>query len=319
MGTWLELTVAGADHRRAVSAGESAIRAIARVEARLSTWGDSSELSRLNHLPVQQWMQLSPELTRDLSEAVYWWRYTGGAFSPAMAPLIRVWGTRTGGRQPSAPELRQALSAAQMAHLELDGDRARRLHPHFGIEEGGFAKGIGLREAANAALGNGARCVELNLGGQILRAGDCQEVEVALAHPGDRQLIIAVLSLRTGSVATSGNGVRRLLVDGHERGHILDPDSGRPTRAWGSMTVVSADPVAADCLATGLYVMGPKAGRLWAARELSPEHGGEVGQTQAFDRVVIVELVDGDPVLWTTPGAAVSAIRDVPVSTHQIQ
>ena len=32
------------------------------------------------------------------------------------------------------------------------------------------------------------------------------------------------------------------------------------------MTVVADDPVAADCVSTALYVMGPDDGALWAAR-----------------------------------------------------
>ena len=47
-------------------------------------------------------------------------------------------------------------------------------------------------------------------------------------------------------------------VEGVRWGHILDPRTGRPAPAWGSVTVVSADPLEADAMATALYIMGPR-------------------------------------------------------------
>jgi thiamine biosynthesis lipoprotein len=289
MGTWVTATAYASTETTAMQANESALLAIARVETRLSTWSPSSELSRLNQSPPSTWVGLSPELSGDLHEAVAWWRRTGGAFHPGLAPLIRVWGVRKGGRNPATAELQEALAGIDMGHLQLEDNRARRLDRRFAIEEGGFAKGIGLREAAEAALVAGAVCIELNLGGQILRDGRCNETELALAHPRHRDQVIALLSLDVGSVATSGNGVRGLVVDGQEMGHILDPSSGRPTRAWGSVTVVTPDPVAADCLATALYVMGPQSGRVWLAG--NPQYAA-----------AIAELTDSGVKLWTTPG-----------------
>jgi thiamine biosynthesis lipoprotein len=288
MGTWVTVTAHAATEATAMQANESALLALARVETRLSTWSSDSELSRLNQSPPSIWVPLSPELAADLREAVVWWQRTGGVFHPGLASLMRVWGVREGGRTPTAEELQEALAGIGMEHLQLEERRARRLDRQFAIEEGGFAKGIGLREAAEAALAATAECIELNLGGQIHRAGNCDGIELALAHPRYRDQIIGLLSLDVGSVATSGNGVRRLVVDGQELGHILDPSSGRPTRAWGSVSVVSPDPVAADCLATALYVMGPESGRAWLIR--NPGYAA-----------VIAELNDNGVRLWSTP------------------
>jgi thiamine biosynthesis lipoprotein len=47
-------------------------------------------------------------------------------------------------------------------------------------------------------------------------------------------------------------------------GHIVDPRTGYPVSPWGSVTVVSADPMVADIVATALFVMGPDAAMAWA-------------------------------------------------------
>jgi thiamine biosynthesis lipoprotein len=93
--------------------------------------------------------------------------------------------------------------------------------------------------------------------------GDCRGIRVDIADPDLRDHRIATLKVRSGSVATSGNSERGLVVEGVARGHLLDPQTGYPAPDWGSVTVVAADPVAADCLSTALYIMGPKAGGEW--------------------------------------------------------
>jgi thiamine biosynthesis lipoprotein len=76
---------------------------------------------------------------------------------------------------------------------------------------------------------------------------------------------VAELSIEGGSVSTSGNGERGIVVEGERLGHILDPRTGAPAPDFGSLTVWTADPLRADCLSTGLYVLGPEWALAWAA------------------------------------------------------
>jgi thiamine biosynthesis lipoprotein len=265
MGTRLQVRVEAADRRSALAASEAAVRAVEAAEARLSTWRQESELARFNGSAPGLWVALSPALERDLGQAARWWRETGGAFDPGVASLVAAWDLRGRGRVPGADELDAARAAAGLEHFELAEGRARRLAHGFGIEEGGFGKGAALADAVGAALGAVARCVSVELGGQLMVAGDCKTMTVGIAHPRRRGEVVAWLDLRSGSVATSGNSERSVAVGGLRFGHLLDPSTGRPAADWGSVTVVAQDPVAADCLATALYVMGPERGLRWAS------------------------------------------------------
>ena len=153
----------------------------------------------------------------------------------------------------------------------------------------GFGKGVALRQAADAARLAGADCVVLDFGGQVAIEGDCREFRVDIADPDLRDHRIATLKVRSGSVATSGNSERGLVVGGVTRGHLLDPQTGSPAPDWGSVTVVASDPVAADCLSTALYIMGPKAGGEWL--QGWPEIGA-----------VFVERSGEDARMTATPG-----------------
>jgi thiamine biosynthesis lipoprotein len=263
MGTLLTVIVEAGDRDSAVNASEAARRAVAEVEARLSTWNQDSELSRLNGAEPGSEFSISPELESDLRLAFHWWKETHGAFDPGIASLVEAWDVRGSGREPSAVELEKARAAAGLQHFALEPGIARVDTAGSGIEEGGFGKGIALREAADAAREAGADCVVLDFGGQIAIDGDCLGFRVDIADPNRRDLGIATLTIRSGSVATSGNSERGLVVEGVARGHLLDPQTGFPAPDWGSVTVVASDPVAADCLSTALYVMGPKAGSDW--------------------------------------------------------
>jgi len=84
-----------------------------------------------------------------------------------------------------------------------------------------------------------------------------------VSHPEHRATPAAWLLLHGVSAATSGTSERWIEVDGRRYGHILDPRTGWPVPAWGTVTVVHADALVADVLATALYVMGPEHGMRW--------------------------------------------------------
>jgi len=290
LGTAVELTVVGADRATALAASERAVRALEAAEARLSTWREDSELARLNHSRVGEPFSLSPALAADLSGAARCAAVTGGAFDPAIAPLVAAWGLRRGGRIPSPAERRAATAASGLAGLELGAHRAVRRRADLALEEGGFGKGAALRDALAAlARAPGISRAVLDLGGQIGVAGG--RFEVTVADPRQRERAALALAIDHGSLSTSGNSEHGFTVVGRRYGHILDPRTGFPAADFGSVTVWADDPLTADCLSTGLFVLGPERALAWAAA-----HPG-------IEVVVLVER-GGRLVARATPGLA---------------
>ena len=272
MGTSLgvEVEVEAADRAAALAASERAVAALEAAEARLSTWRQDTELAALNRTPVGTPVALSPALAADLAAALSCAAGTGGAFDPTVGPLVAAWGLRRGGRLPAADELAAARAATGHAGLRLAGGAAVRLHPGVTVEEGGFGKGAGLRDALAALAAEPA--VEralLDLGGQIAvyrRAGGRGSApgwSVAVADPRRREREVVELAIDGGSVSTSGNGERGITVGGQRLGHLLDPRTGRPADIQQRLLHVKG--MEADCLSTGLYVLGPEAAMAWAA------------------------------------------------------
>jgi len=271
MGTSLLVSVEALDRPTALAASEAAVRAIEAVERRLSTWRDDSELAQLNRAPVDVAFELSPELTIELAGARHWWGATGGAFDPAVGSLVEAWGLRVGGRTPTTDELLRARVPAGFGALELDGSVVIRRDARLVLEEGGFGKGAGLDAAQRALRDAGAVRAVVDLGGQLIVFGDPgpEAFTLAVADPDERERRVLRLTIDAGSVATTGNSERAIVVDGERLGHLLDPRTGRPCDDFGSLTVWARDGLAADCLSTGLFVMGPERALAWAE-----EHDG---------------------------------------------
>jgi thiamine biosynthesis lipoprotein len=134
------------------------------------------------------------------------------------------------------------------------------------IDTGGFGKGTALRAARAALREHHIASAFLNFGGQVLALGADRGADwvVPVAHPGRRHDEAARLRLRDRSASTSSQSERFVDADGRRLGHVLDPRSGEPVPAWGSVTVVAEDPALADVLSTALLVLGPDAALAWA-------------------------------------------------------
>jgi thiamine biosynthesis lipoprotein len=281
MGTALRLELRGPDAAALSRGAEAALAEVGRIEAACSTWRPDSAWSRLNQasgasVPLDgEWLDL-------LASMKAWSLRTGGAFDPALRPLMDAWDIRGRGRRPWAKELHLARRASGAAHLHLDPDSgtARFDHPAAGLEEGGFLKGYALDRAVVKLKAAGAERGLLDFGGQLMAMG---ETTVSLADPVHRGQPRLALRLADASLSTSGTS---------ERGrHLLDPRSGRPCAAWGSASVVHASALEADLLSTALYVMGPVQGLAWAeAHDLSAcflLNDGRTRMTRAFRALLI--------------------------------
>lgn len=268
MGTRLTLQIPGPS-AVALEASEAAFSAVRRMDDLLSTWRDDALLARANRAPVGAPAPVPPALRSLLLEAESLATATGRAFDPTVGALIDAWDLRGRGRLPDSAALRDARAASGPAAVTLTDEGMIRRVAAAWLDSGGFGKGAALRCAARALTAHGVESARLNFGGQILAHGappgrDAWDVWVA--HPSRRDHPVATLSLRDESAATTGQSERGVTVGGARFGHVLDPRSGRPVPAWGSVTVLHRDPLVADVLSTALFVMGPDSGLAWAER-----------------------------------------------------
>jgi thiamine biosynthesis lipoprotein len=246
---------------------DRALDRIAQLEQVMTTWRPDGELSRLNarcagSLARAVPVPVSPELAQALALARGFAARTDGAFDPSVGPLLDAWGVKSGGREPSSAELRDALSRTGWAHFEGATDPPAVLcrRGAMSFDLGAIGKGIALDEAAAVLRAAGVTRALFNFGGQVLALDAPPGTDgwiVDVADPSDRSRGARTLTLARASLSVTGNAERAIEAGGRRRGHVIDPRTGEPVDRDAALAVIAPTATAADALSTALFVLGP--------------------------------------------------------------
>src|SRR3989454_5348269 len=271
MGTLVELTAVAPGDVIAQAALTAGFQEIRRLENMLSTWIETSELSRVNQAAGLEPIGGSAETFDLLRRALEVAEYTEGGFNIAIGPAVRLWNIPEAPRIPSALELEIAAQYVDYRRIHLDQTRRTVFleKPGMRIDIGGIGKGFAAEEAAAVMRENGAT------GGLVAGAGgdpgcgrraDSTAWPIGIQHPREPGKILATLDATDEAVSTSGDYERYFMQDGVRYHHILDPKTLQPARLCQSVTIIAPDATTTDALATGVFVMGPARGLALAER-----------------------------------------------------
>ncbi|MFU8805879.1 MAG: FAD:protein FMN transferase [Bradymonadaceae bacterium] len=263
MGTGFEIQVVSTNGAEAAEAIDAALMEVRRVEALLSEWQATSEISAVNDAAGQGPVRVGPELFEVVERALGLAELTGGAFDITFAGCGHLWSVRER-RIPKDAEVEACLPWVGPGLVELERENStialQSARVRIGI--GGIGKGYGVDRAAEVLLAIGVVDFVVNGGGDIRTSGRRidRPWRVGVAHPRQPDLIIGMLDVSDAAVVTSGDWERYFEEDGVRYHHILDPRTGRVARSSMAVTVVAENATDADALATGLFVLGPTEG-----------------------------------------------------------
>lgn len=278
MGTGYSVKIAGLLHGAAAGALGREIEALLdRIDARMSTYDERSELSRLNRSASTDWIRISAETRAVVDEAARISELTGGAFDVTVGPVVNLWGFGPdAGAQtvPSPALLRAALARVGYRQVRTRGHppAIRKARADVYIDLSGIAKGYAVDEIARHLERAGITDYLVDVGGELRARGRNPQgspwrVAVERPDPAGRS-VYRILALDGTSVATSGDYRNYFEHQGRRYSHTIDPRTGAPVRhALASVTVVHPSAMRADGLATALMVLGPEAGYRLAERE----------------------------------------------------
>jgi len=272
MGTEFRIVLYAAGEASAERAFDAAFARIEALEARLSDYQETSELSRLSArssegAPTPP-VLVSEELWTVLEHAERISLETGGAFDVTVGPLVRLWRRAARrGELPDAEALERARGSVGHEKLELDPATrsVRLLAPDMRLDLGGIAKGYALDEALRVLAELGIESALVDGGGDIaVGAAPPGAVGWRLALQGAGEDVApAVLVLERAAVATSGDAYRHVDVGGVRYSHIVDPATGLGLTDRVTVSVVAGDATTADACASAACVMGLERGLEW--------------------------------------------------------
>lgn len=267
MGAPVKITLYASDERSANRAAEAAFARFAEIDQIMSDYKPESELSRLSRTAGSgRAVPVSDDLWKVLDRSVQLSEASEGAFDVTVGPYVRLWRRARRSKEfPPADRLEAARRAVGYRHLRLNADRhtAELLVSGMRLDLGGIAAGYAVDEALKVLARLGLTCVLIDASGDI-GVGD--------PPPGQKGWKIGIapldaagppsrfLTLHNAAVTTSGDVFQHVVIDGRRYSHIVDPSTGLGLTEPSSVSVVAADCLTADSLATAVSVMSPARG-----------------------------------------------------------
>lgn len=241
-----------------------------RINALMSTYDQSSEVSRFNRQTTTDWFDLSDETFAVVELAQLISSQTAGAFDISVGPLVDLWGfgaTEPEQTPPAADQLRDVLTGVGYQHLRLRAQPPSigKQVPALRIDLSAIAKGYAVDVLTEHLDRLQVKNYLVEIGGEMKMSGyryDGTPWRVAIEKPLEGiRTVERIFPLTDIALATSGNYRNYFEVDGQRYGHTIDPASGQPIRhKLASVTVFDPACARADALATALMVMGEERG-----------------------------------------------------------
>ena len=237
---------------------------IERLEAMLSRFRPHSDISRINQNAGCNAVTINDETMQILLAAQQTANTWTQAFDITITPLVNLWRTAAASQTPPA---RKAIQEA----MQLVDHQDLRLHPACNqaglrktgqcLDLGGIAKGYAANRLRDCWCAFNIHSAFSNLGGNVIAHGckpDGSPWRIGIQHPRMEQHLLGAVTIENEAVVTSGDYQRYFIgKDGQRYHHIIDPQTGRPSRSdLISVTVITPDAMLADTLSTLLFISG---------------------------------------------------------------
>lgn len=249
-------------------------KALNKVNQSMSTYIDSSELSRLNQYRGEEWQPVSPALFDVLRLSTSISQQTEGAFDVTVGPLVNLWGFGPDGRIEHAPnddQIKVAAAKTGYKHIQLDPEtqQLKKAVPELYMDLSAVAKGYAVDRLAAVLEDAGINRYLVEVGGELRAKG---------LKPGGKQWRIAVetpdatirsvqkiINVENIAIATSGDYRNYFEENGVRFSHTINPATGKPIdHRLASVTVLASTCAEADALATAFMVLGTEQGYEYA-------------------------------------------------------
>ncbi len=289
MDTVITITIYDGDS----SALNGALKLCRQYENILSKTVKTSDVYKINHSNGTT-VAVSPD-TADLLKITYdIFTKSGGAFNPAVLPLVELWNVGNRTVPPADTEITENLKYVNFNNIIIDGNLVTAQNK-AGIDLGGIAKGFIADKVKEYLKAQGVTSAVINLGGNTLLIGNKgqEEFTVGLQKPfGKSNELSAILKLSDKTAVTSGIYQRYFEAGGKIFHHIIDPETGYPCdNNLASVTVITDSSCIADGLSTACLNLGIEKGtelaKLYNAELIFITKDGELILTDGLCKSVI--------------------------------
>ncbi len=270
---------------RVIAAAETEIR---RLEQKYSRYLPDSLVSTINRAAGADAVPIDDETAGLLGFADTLWQQSDGLFDLTAGILRRAWDFKSG-RLPAQAAIDCLLPLIGWQRVQWDASSIRLPAAGMEIDFGGCVKEYACDSVAAVLARHGIERGLVDLAGDMAVAGAgsaAQPWPVGIRHPRQSGAAIATFSLAAGSLASSGDYERFMVVDGRRYGHILNPLTGWPVQGLAAVSIAAPQCLVAGGSAT-IAMLKPEGEALawlaelglpWFAVDSAMECHGEFGE-----------------------------------------
>jgi len=257
MSTRISVELWHADAAVAAECSQQVFAEMERINALMSSYLDSSELSFINSNAAIDAVEISDELALLVERSLHFSEISKGAFDITYASIGYAYDYRKR-QQPNDQSIAQKLPAIDYHHIELTDNKIRFNNNAVRIDLGGIAKGYAVDRAADIIRQCGISKAMVSAGGDSRILGDRagRPWIIGIQHPRDPDAIVLRLPLSDSAISTSGDYERFFIENGNRIHHIINPSTGRSAAASWSATVTGSDAMTTDALSTTIFILG---------------------------------------------------------------
>ena len=261
MGTRVEVQLWSENPDEARRLIREAMGEFDRIEAAMSTYQPTSEISRINDQAATHAVTVGAELFGLIRRSLELSEQTGGAFDITYDSVGQLYDYRANVR-PAQPDIEQRLGSIDYRHIVLDTERSviRFAKPGVRINLGGIAKGYAVESVIAGLKAAGIGNALATAGGDTRLLGDRgnQPWIVGVRSPDGEEDFVTRLALSDEAISTSGDYERFFIEDGVRYHHILNPATGHSAGQLRSVTVIGPDATMTDGLSTSVFVLAAR-------------------------------------------------------------
>lgn len=241
------------------------LRWVAWFESRYSRFIEDSLIGQINNAAGEHWVDVDPEsdaLFNLCNEMVF---FTRGVFDPTALPLLRLWNWK---QSPATLPDEKAIAAARelVGWRKVQRRKGAIFLPRAGmcLDLGGIGKEYAVDRVVTMALEHGINDVLVDFGQDVRVHGQSPERgawHIGLEDARNPGRCWTGVAVNDHAVATSGDYIRRFVINGRRYGHIIDPRNGQPVDNGAlAVSVIAPNCTFAGILSTAAFILGPKEG-----------------------------------------------------------
>jgi len=265
MGTDVTITVVDRSTEEGEAAIEAGMAELRRLDAMMSLYKDTSEITKVNLAAGKEPVKVSPEMIEVVEQAAEISRLSGGVFDVTIGPLVVLWQMRLKeGRVPSDDEIARVRPLVNYRNIVVDRKASSIFLKKTGmIMDFGGMKGYTADRVADLFRKRGIKNAIIAVAGDIWvlgRRDDGTPWKIGVQHPREHDKTLTVLDLSDKYVSTSGDYERFVIREKKRYHHIIDPRTGKPSKGVISVTLVGDRGALIDPLAKVPFILGPEEG-----------------------------------------------------------